>query len=669
VGLLSPWFLAGLAALGLPVYLHLLRQYKSTPKPFSSLMFFERRIQSSVKHRRLKYFLLLAVRIALLTLLALGFAQPFIRHATPIGSGRKMLVIALDRSFSIRYKGHLEEAKAKAQQWLAAAPSGQTVTVLAVDSRIETVSQPSADHTAAKTAIVSIEATDRASSFGEFARALKILASNTGSALDVRFVSDMQQTSMPPIFTDLDPGPNVALTFECVGSSKAANWAVEAVSAPAHVFDPKRARVVATINGWQTDDATRKVSLQLDGKTVQSKDVHIPVGKRAQVEFTGFDVPYGSHRGAIQIEPGNGSYRDNLPADDTYLFSMERSDPKPALFLSSGRGRDAFYYRNAVEAATDTGITLQPVSWGQGGNEDLGRYAYVAFADDSGLSTDVERRLSDYARKGGSVFVLLGAGTALRGKTPIVGDQVSQMPGNDLSALSGGRIDAQHPAMAGVGPLDAIRFNRPLHLTPQPNARVVARYSDGSPLLVEEALGEGRVLTFASGFDNLANDFPLHPSFVPFVAQIARYLAHSAETGSSVTAGLPVELRRAKEAGAAADVVGPDGTRLLSLKEASTAPSFVPEREGFYEVRRASGERGLVAVNADRRESDLSPVSQETLSLWRNMGSESGRAAAGTPRQETKPWSLWRYILLFALAASMIESVLASRYWKEERTI
>ena len=63
MGFLAPWFLGGLALLGLPVYIHLLRQYKQTPLPFSSLMFFERRTQSSIKHRRLKY--LAAVHAAL----------------------------------------------------------------------------------------------------------------------------------------------------------------------------------------------------------------------------------------------------------------------------------------------------------------------------------------------------------------------------------------------------------------------------------------------------------------------------------------------------------------------------------------------------------------------------------------------------------------------------
>ena len=52
MGLLAPWFLAGGLAVGLPVWLHLLRQHKSTPLPFASLMFFERRTQSSIKHRR-----------------------------------------------------------------------------------------------------------------------------------------------------------------------------------------------------------------------------------------------------------------------------------------------------------------------------------------------------------------------------------------------------------------------------------------------------------------------------------------------------------------------------------------------------------------------------------------------------------------------------------------
>ena len=81
MGFFAPWFLAGAAILGLPVYIHLLQQYRQKPLPFSSLMFFEKRTQSSIKHRRLKYLLLFALRCLFIALLVLAFARPYI-HST-----------------------------------------------------------------------------------------------------------------------------------------------------------------------------------------------------------------------------------------------------------------------------------------------------------------------------------------------------------------------------------------------------------------------------------------------------------------------------------------------------------------------------------------------------------------------------------------------------------
>ena len=78
MGFLAPWFLAGVAAVGLPIWIHLLKRHKTDPRLFPSLMFFEKREMSSVKHRRLEYLLLFALRAAMLILLALLFANPFI---------------------------------------------------------------------------------------------------------------------------------------------------------------------------------------------------------------------------------------------------------------------------------------------------------------------------------------------------------------------------------------------------------------------------------------------------------------------------------------------------------------------------------------------------------------------------------------------------------------
>src|ERR1043166_2940616 len=111
MGFLSPWFLAGLATIELPLWIHLLRQYRSTPHPFSSLMFFERRVQSSVKHRRLRYLVLLSLRVLLLILMALAFANPFVSRTSASLGGRRLQIIALDDSFSMRYADHFARAK------------------------------------------------------------------------------------------------------------------------------------------------------------------------------------------------------------------------------------------------------------------------------------------------------------------------------------------------------------------------------------------------------------------------------------------------------------------------------------------------------------------------------------------------------------------------------
>src|SRR5260370_15785660 len=112
MGFLAPWFLAGLAAVGLPVWLHLLKKHRNVPMPFSSLMFFERRTQSSIKHRRLQYLLLLALRTAVVVLLALAFARPFLRSRLgALSSGPKLTVLAIDDSFSMRQGDRLVRAK------------------------------------------------------------------------------------------------------------------------------------------------------------------------------------------------------------------------------------------------------------------------------------------------------------------------------------------------------------------------------------------------------------------------------------------------------------------------------------------------------------------------------------------------------------------------------
>jgi len=667
VGFLAPWFLAGAAAIGLPLWIHLLRQYRSTPHPFSSLMFFEQRTQSSIKHRRLRYLLLLSLRIALLLLLALAFANPFVSRTAASAGGRKMLIIAVDNSFSMRYGNHLDRAKQVATSAVSNLNSGERGQVLTVGSRVHFMTQPVEDADQLKAAIQSIQPSDERSSFGELARALRTIEQSARIPLEVHLVSDMQKSSLPPAFADLRLGLDTNLVFHSVADSKEPNWLVESVTAPAKIFDPKKVRVQAVIAGTGgADKAQRNVSLVLDGKTLETKQVEVPPNGRVTAEFLSLESPHGFHKAEIRIEP-----HDSLQQDDRFEFAVERADPHPVLFLhQAGDDRDLLYYRAALESVPEAGFLLEPLPVEQASNQAFSKYAFVVLSNVGSMPSGLENSLRAYVQSGGALLVALGPSSAALGHVPVSSEAVQ---GSSYASQNGDRFqivanaDGEHPVLRRANKLDGVQFYQVIRVDPG-QSHVIARLTNQLPLILEKQVGEGRVLVFTSTFDRISNDLPLHASFVPFVEESARYLGGQREQSVDVPVDSYVELRSAKDQGAAVELIDPDGQHPLSLKEATTAASFQVNREGYYEIHRTNGRMELVAVHADRSESDLTPVSQETLDLWRNTGRGAETSAGGSASDnQPRPWSLWRYALLLVLIVAIIESVIASRYLSVEK--
>jgi hypothetical protein len=280
------------------------------------------------------------------------------------------------------------------------------------------------------------------------------------------------------------------------------------------------------------------------------------------------------------------------------------------------------------------------------------------------LPLQFESALRDYVRGGGSVLVSLGVKSAGRSKVPVSGEVIA---GNKYNPREGERfqaaawLDPSHPSVLKNDRWDDVKFFNTVRVTPG-NARVVAKLSDQAPLLVDRQIGEGHVLTFASTFDDLENDFPIHASFVPFIEQTARYLGRLDAGPASVVVGSFAELRDTKEKGAAVDVVDPKGERVLSLEEATKAENIQFASAGFYDIRRPNGRNELVAVNADRHESELTPVPQDTLKLWQNTAQGTSLGPEGTTGDEQKPVSLWWYVMLAVFLLAVAESLLGNQH-------
>src|SRR5438132_9440421 len=111
---LAPAFFLGLGAIAIPILIHLIQRERKRVVQFPSLMFLQRIPYQSVRRRRIRHWLLLAMRVAAIALLVLAFARPFLRQGATVleaAGGAREVAILLDQSASIGYGSHWQRAR------------------------------------------------------------------------------------------------------------------------------------------------------------------------------------------------------------------------------------------------------------------------------------------------------------------------------------------------------------------------------------------------------------------------------------------------------------------------------------------------------------------------------------------------------------------------------
>jgi hypothetical protein len=170
-----------------------------------------------------------------------------------------------------------------------------------------------------------------------------------------------------------------------------------------------------------------------------------------------------------------------------------------------------------------------------------------------------------------------------------------------------------------------VSVSRAFRVAAPEDARVIARFTNGLPALVELRRGTGRILLFASDLGRQWNRLPLHPIFAPFVLELVRYLA------------------------------GPeDERRELTVAQ---VPSGLPRTPGVVSVGAPSRR---VAINVDRRESQLEFATERDL-----LAAVLQEPVAESPNRqrisEEASQRLWQWALALMLMLLVIEGAVASR--------
>src|SRR6218665_4029186 len=141
---LAPWFLVGLAALALPVLLHLRKNKPKKRVVFSSLMFLDATPPVTRRSSRLQDILLLLLRCLGLALLVIAFSRPFFRQkekAAMAGGDAVMNFLLIDTSASMRGQP-LEGALAQAGKFIDGLPEGDWIAVAAYAEKLQPLPTP-----------------------------------------------------------------------------------------------------------------------------------------------------------------------------------------------------------------------------------------------------------------------------------------------------------------------------------------------------------------------------------------------------------------------------------------------------------------------------------------------------------------------------------------------
>ena len=247
MSLLTPLYVAAMAAVALPILFHLLRRTPTKRQTFSSLMFLSPTPPRFTRRSRVSNWLLLLLRAAVLALLALAFGRPFFERDVAVAAGGpvgRRVAILVDTSASMRREDLWQQAKAHAEDLLRETGPADTVALsffdrtsrAAVSAEQSNQFDPERRTAAVRAALEATTPTWQATAIGDaVAEAAERLAADDmpgRGAVGLRtlvLISDLQQGGRPESLQHHAWPENVRLDIRAVTAKSPANAGLQAV--------------------------------------------------------------------------------------------------------------------------------------------------------------------------------------------------------------------------------------------------------------------------------------------------------------------------------------------------------------------------------------------------------------------------------------------------------
>jgi hypothetical protein len=609
VRFLAPLFLAGAALVALPIILHLLRRDVAVRVPFTAVRLLRSTPLDRSRNRRLRDLLLLAARVAALLLLAASFARPYRPGAN---GSRTLTVVGVDRSFSMGAPATFQRALALARDEIDAADG--RVALIAFDDRADVVVEPgiAAEARAALTTLAPGFGGTRYAAL--FDRAAELGENDTLTRLIV--VSDLQRSGFQAAEAPLPR--NIDLQVRDAGAVQR-NLAVDGL-------DVRDGRARVSVRNYGSVRAATTIRLEQPSRAALTRQLFVDGQSSSFVDFDG--VVAGPTKASIED-------RDGYAADNSrFAVAQPRDLPRVLVICGVQGAGSGFYFTRALEAGAERGADFDVrrvtgAEFARLQSTDVARAAAVVVLSTHAIPRQAAESFKALFAAGGGVFVAAGPDvdvsilSELLALTPPL--TADEDPRHGVLTVSDQRHPIFRPFDAVSANLAQVAFDREWQIGAAPAWKTVATFSTGSPALVEQAVGNARVLVFASDVDRRWNDFPLHPTFVPFVQEAVRYIAGRGGSNAPILIS---------------DV--PDGT---------------PPEPGFATVRGR-----LRAVNVDMRESAIERMTPaEFVQSVTRTAAVRPQVEARHAREREAAQGWWRYGLALMLATLVVEAFVGAR--------
>lgn len=566
---LSPAVLAGLAALSLPVAIHLLNKLRVREVRWAATRFLLTAVKRDQRRLKVQDLILLLLRCAVLALLVIAFARPTFQPADRVAmaTGSPFTVaVLLDQSASMGasdgVQTRFEAARADALNFLAALPADSAAALFLVhDGYSGLVAQPSTDIALVRRTVELARLGDRGTDFQPALHAAFEMLRRREGAREIHLFTDNQATGWAKLAAfrqEMQTDPSIKVVIHAPANTSAAaggNLAITSLRPDtATPVAGQPFRLLAEVANFSATPATGvRVTLAVDGQPPSADaviDQLAPGGSRfvpllVRLPSTGF------HTLTAALPP------DRLGFDNRRTFALEIAPPRAVLVVESRsgpapwQGSGHFLASALVPVPPDeapgyylqverkTAAEVQP--------SQLANYSVIYLCDAAPLTPNVVAALADYVEAGGGLVIMPGDATPTElyadeswaGLLPAeVGPSLEPPEGN----LAPGPY--HHAVLApwddpAAGTLTAIRAARafPLLKKDGSEAATLLRLSDGLPFIMEHAVGRGRVVLFAAPPVPAWTNLPLHPAFVPLMHRLYATTARTAATQLNLAPG------------------------------------------------------------------------------------------------------------------------------------